>query len=67
MITIQTLTLGKQRFVAVLEKDFQRLQKRAGARMVRSEFAKEAMRELQTYRKTGKESQWKNVKHRLGL
>lgn len=67
MMTIQTLTLGKRRFVVVPEKDFQRLQKRAGAHAVRPEFAREAIRELKAYRKTGKASDWKSVKHRLGL
>lgn len=66
-MTIQTLTIGKRRFVVVPEKDFQRLQKRAGAHEVRPEFAEEAMRELQAYRKTGKATDWRSVKHRLGL
>jgi hypothetical protein len=30
-MTVQTLTLGKQKFVVILEKDFRRLQEKAGA------------------------------------
>ena len=53
-MTTQTLTIGKRRFVLVSERDFQRLQKQASQRAVRPEFAEQAMRELQAYRKTGK-------------
>ncbi len=63
----QTLTIGKRRFVLVPERDFRRLQKRAGGREVRAEFGEEAMRELKAYRRTGKAADWKAVKHRLGL
>jgi hypothetical protein len=66
MIT-QTLTIGKRRFVLMPERDFQRLQKRAGGRVVHPEFAREAMRELQVYRKTGKAADWTDVKRKLGL
>ena len=34
---------------------------------VRPEVAREAMRELAAYRKTGKAADWKDVKRRLGL
>ncbi|MGD0460984.1 MAG: hypothetical protein ABSB74_00705 [Tepidisphaeraceae bacterium] len=53
-MTTQTLTIGKRRFVVVPERDFRRLQKRAGEGTVRPEFAQEAMWELKAYRKTGK-------------
>jgi hypothetical protein len=66
MIT-QTLTLGKRRFVVVSERGFRRLQKRAGQSPVRAEFADEAMKELQAYRKTGKAAKWADVKRRLGI
>ena len=66
-MTIQTLTLGKRRFVVVPKRDFQRLRKQAGASAVRAEFAEEAMRELHAYRKTGKAVEWSSVKRRLGL
>lgn len=66
-MTIQTLTIGKRRFVLVPERDFQRLQKRAGKSMVRPEFAEDAMRELKAYRKTGKAADWSGIKQRLGL
>ena len=66
-MTIQTLTIGKRRFVLVPERDFQRLQKRAGEHEIRPEVAREAMRELAAYRKTGKAADWKSVKRRLGL
>ena len=65
-MTVQTLTIGKRRFVLVPERDFQRLQKKA-VLSVRPEFAAEAMRELKAYRKTGRASDWRNVKRRLGL
>ncbi len=66
MVT-QTLTIGKRRFVVVPERDFQRLQKQAGEKTVRREFAEEAMRELKAYRKTGKAAKWTDVKRKLGL
>lgn len=66
-MTIQTLTIGKRRFVLVPEGDFQRLQERAGKSMVRPEFAEDAMRELKAYRKTGKAANWSGIKQRLGL
>jgi hypothetical protein len=63
----QTLTIGKRRFVVVPERDFQRLQKRAGEREIRPDFAQEAMRELRAYRKTGKAVKWSDLKRKLGL
>ena len=66
-MTIQTLTIGKRRFVVVPERDFQRLQKRAAQTVVRPEFAEEAMRELKAYRKSGEAAEWSGVKRRLGL
>lgn len=66
-MTTQTLTIGKRRFVLVSERDFRRLQKRAGDNSVRPEFAEEAMRDLKVYRKTRKATDWQNVKRRLGL
>lgn len=66
MVT-QTLTIGKRRFIVVPERDFKRLQKRAAESEVRPELAQEAMRELQTYRKTGKAANWSDVKRKLGL
>jgi len=63
----QTLTIGKRRFVLVSEREFRRLQKRAGQYEVRPEFAQEAMRELKAYRKTGKAADWTDVKRKLGL
>jgi hypothetical protein len=64
---IQMLTIGKRRFVVIPESDFRRLQKRAGEGEVRPEFAEEAMRELQAYRKTGKAAKWKDIKRMLEL
>lgn len=66
-MTTQTLTIGRRRFVVVAERDFVRLQKLAGERTVRPEFADEARRELKAYRKTGKAANWSDVKRRLGL
>lgn len=66
-MTIQTLTIAKQRFVLVPERDFKRLQKQAGQNAIRPEFAEDAMCELKTYRKTGKAADWSTVKRRLGL
>ena len=66
-MTHQTLTIGKRRFVLVLERDFQRLQKKAAKNEVKPEFALDAMRELTAYRKTGKAADWNIVKRRLGL
>jgi hypothetical protein len=63
----QTLTIGKRRFVVVPEREFQRLQERAGEGAIRTEFAEEAMRELKAYQKTGKAADWKDVKRKLGL
>lgn len=63
----QTLTIGKRRFVLVPERDFRRLQKEASEGTVRPEFAKEAIRELKAYRKTGRAAEWTTIKPRLGL
>jgi len=63
----QTITIGKRRFVVVPEREFLRLQKRAAELAVRPEFAREAMRELRAYRKTGKATKWADVKRKLGL
>jgi hypothetical protein len=63
----QTLTIGKRRFVVVPERDFQRLQKRAGEKEIRPDFAQEAMRELRAYRKNGKAVKWTDLKRKLGL
>ena len=63
----QTITIGKRRFVVVPEREFLRLQKRAGELTVRPEFGREAMRELRTYRKTGNATKWADVKRKLGL
>ncbi len=61
-MTTQTLTIGKRRFVLVPERDFQRLQKQAGQKVVNKDFAKDAMNELRAYKKTGKAANWANVK-----
>ena len=66
-MTTQTLVIGKRRFVVVPEPEFRRLQKRAGEQTVRPEFAREAMRELKTYRKTRRAGDWAEVKRRLRL
>jgi hypothetical protein len=66
MVT-QTLTIGKRRFVLVAERDFRRLTKKAGAASVRPEFADEAMRALRAYRKTGKATNWSDLRRKLGL
>jgi hypothetical protein len=66
-LNTQTLIIGKRRFVVVPEKDFLRLQRRAGKAAVRPEFAREAVRELQTYRKSRKASNWTDVNRKLGL
>ena len=36
-------------------------------RIIRPEFAKQAMRELKAYRKTGKAADWNDVKRKLGF
>jgi hypothetical protein len=66
-MTTQTLTIGKRRFVVIPERDFLRLQKKAAETEVRPEFAKEAMNELRSYRKTRKAANWTDVKRKLGL
>ncbi len=66
-MTIQKLRIGKRRFVLLAESDFQQLQKKAKRRVVRPEFALEAMRGLRAYRKTRKAADWPRVKRRLGL
>lgn len=66
-MTVQTLTIGKRRFVVVPEVDFRRLEKKAAQHEVRPEFAQEAMRELNAYRRTGKARNWSDVKSKLGL
>ena len=66
-MTTQTLVIGKRRFVVIPEREFRRLQKRAGEGEVCPEFAEEAMRELKAYRKTGKATDWKDAKRKLGL
>ena len=64
---VQTLTIGKRRFVVIPERDYERLRKRAGEEEVRPEFAEEAMRELKAYRKTHKAADWTDIKRKLGL
>jgi hypothetical protein len=66
-MTAQTLKIGKRRFVLLPERDFLRLQKKAGEEVVRPEFMKEVLRELKAYRKTGRGTPWEDVKRRLGL
>lgn len=53
-MTLQTLTLGKKRFIIIPEREFRRLQKRAGEGAVCPEFAEEAMRELKPIEKPAK-------------
>jgi hypothetical protein len=65
-MNMQTLTLGKRRFVVIPEREFHRLQKKAGV-AVSPEFAEDAMRELKSYRRTGKAAKWSDVKRKLGL
>ena len=66
-MTIQTLTIGKRRFILLPEREFLRLQKRAGEAEVRPDFADEAIQELKTYRKTRKAANWSGVKRKMGL
>ena len=66
-MTTGTLTIGKRRFIIVPEREFRRLQKRAGRDSVRPEFAEEAMKELRAYRKTHKAADWGDVQRKLGL
>jgi hypothetical protein len=66
-MTMQTLTIGKRKFVLIAERDFRRLQKRAGEPIVREDFGKDAMRQLKSYRKTRKAASWTSVKRKLGL
>jgi hypothetical protein len=66
-MTTQTLTIGKRRFVLVSESDFRKLQKQAASRQARPDFAREAQRELDAYRRTGRAAKWSDVKRRLGL
>lgn len=67
MMAIQTLTIGKRRFVLLPKREFDRLQQQAGKSVVRPEFADDAMRELKAYRQTGKAADWSGIKQRLGL
>jgi hypothetical protein len=66
-MTVQTLTIGKQKFVLVAERDFKQLQRRAQCREVRPDIAEDAMKQLARYRKTRKAKAWEQVKRRLGL
>jgi hypothetical protein len=66
-MTVQTITIGKRRFVLLPERDFQRLAKRAEEAYVRPDFAQEALRELKAYKRTGKAADWQDVKRRLSL
>lgn len=66
-MTMQTLTIGKRKYVLIAERDFRALQKRAGEPVVRAEFARSAMRELKAYRKTRKSIPWTAVRRKLGL
>jgi hypothetical protein len=66
-MTMQTLTIGKRKYVLIAERDFRRLQKRAGELVVREEFAADALRQVKAYRKTRKATPWTTVKRKLGL
>jgi len=66
-MTVQTITIGKRRFVLLPERDFQRLDKRAEEAYVRPDFAQKALRELKAYKRTGKAADWQDVKRRLAL
>lgn len=66
-MTVQTLTIGKRRFVVVPERDFRRLEQRAEREEVRPEVIREAKKELRQYRKTGKAKTLEQVKRELGL
>ena len=71
----QTLTFGGRRFVVLPERDYLKLQQLASkasgkltnSRRVNPQFAEDAMRELNTYRKTRKAAKWSEVKAKLGL
>ena len=65
-MTVQTIEIGRKKFVLLAEGDFRKLQKRAAAGEVRPDFAEEAMKELRAYRKTGKARRWEQVKADLG-
>jgi hypothetical protein len=65
-MTLQTLTIGKQRFVLLRERDFLQLQRRAKTE-VRPEVARKAMKDLRSYRRTGKAKSWRKIKAELGL
>lgn len=66
-MTLQTMTVGKRRFVLVPEREFRRLKKREEEAAVRAEFGQEATRALRAYRKTGKAENWSDLKRKLGL
>jgi hypothetical protein len=51
----------------VAQSGSRRRKKRVAKATVRPEFAREAMRELKAYRKTGKAANWADVKRKLGL
>jgi hypothetical protein len=71
-MTTQTLIVGKRRFVLLSERDFLKLQsaahspKRKPAK-VHTEFAEDAKRQLDAYRRTGKAADWKDVRAKLGI
>lgn len=66
-MTVQTLTIGKRKYVVIAERDYERLRKKAGETEVRDEVADEAMRDLGRYRRTGKAIAWSQAKRKLGL
>jgi hypothetical protein len=66
-MTVQTLTIGKQRFVLLRERDFLQLQGRARSAQVRPEVVKKAMKDLQSFRRSGKAASWTKIKRELGL
>ncbi len=66
-MTVQTLTIGKHRFVLLRERDFLKLRQRGEGSEIRPAVARDAMKELRHYRRTGKARNWTKVKADLGL
>ncbi len=71
-MTVQTLTLGKNKFVVVPEREFDRLRREnAQYRAMLNEdrrLGKLAEKELKAHRKSGRKgTAWEAVKNELGL
>ena len=62
----QVLTIGKRRFVLLPEREFLKLKEQADSAQVHPQFAADAMKQLQAYRKTGVATPWPKIKRKSG-